>query len=301
MLFFLVLNDLQMAAPTAAPVAKTEQTIKSEDLSALIEIMKQTIMKLGNQGNQSKPSAPHDLHCHFCRGNHFKNNCDILKEYIYDRKCMLHNDGHIALPGGCFIPGSITAKWFKEHLDKWYCQNPQSSSTTNSLLLGILLEPAAATFQLSSEECIQFLKKELFALRTCQQDRGTCIRAQKACNQELVAEAPAASNTSAPVPTAMPRQSEAITSEGNTNHTLQPLIHPFAHVKDASYSLPTTDNVAAKLKPPLPKRPEGSYKTTTPICDLKVTSEVYACTMDSQITLTQCKLLLLSPEVRDQV
>ena len=290
-----------MAAPTAVPVAKTEPTIKSEDLSVLIEIMKQTIVKLGNQGNQSKPLAPHDLCCHFCGGNLFKNNCDILKEYIHNRKYMLHNDGHIALPGGCFIPGSITGKWFKECLDKWYRQNPPSSSTTNSLLLGVLPEPAAATFQLSLDEHIQSLEKELFALHAHQQERGTCTRAQKAHNQELVVEAPAASDASVPVPTVMPRQSEAIISKGNANHTSQPLIHPFAHAKDASYSPPTTGNVAAKPKPPLPKRPEGSYKTTTPIYDLKVASEVYAHTMDSQITLTQRELLSLLPEVQNQV
>ena len=62
-----------------------------------------------------------------------------------------------------------------------------------------------------------------------------------------------------------------------------------------------TDNVAAKLKPPLPKKPKGSYKTTALIYDPKVASEVYMCTMDSQITLTQHELLLLSPEVRNQV
>ena len=159
-----------MAAPTTVPVAKTEPTIKSEDLSALIEIMKQTIVKLGNQGNQSKPLAPCDLHCHFCGGNHFKNSCDILKEYIHDGKCMLHDNSHIALPGGRFIPGSIASKWFKECLDEWYHQNPQPSSTTNLLLLGVLPEPAAATFQLSLKEHIQSLEKELFALCACQQD-----------------------------------------------------------------------------------------------------------------------------------
>ena len=290
-----------MAAPTAVQVAKTELTIKSEDLSALIEIMKQMIVKLGNQGNQSKPSTPHDLHCHFCGGNHFKNSCNILKEYIRDGKCMLHNDGRIALPGGRFIPGSITGKWFKERLDEWYRQNPQPSSTTNSLLLGILLEPAAATFQLSSEECIQSLEKELFALRARQQDKGTRTRAQKAREQEQVTEAPAASDTPASAPTTVPRRSEAIAAEGNANHTSQPPVHPFARAKDASYSPPTTDNVAAKPKPPLPKKPEGSYKTTALIYDPKVASEVYACTMDSQITLTQHKLLSLSPEVRNQV
>ena len=208
-----------MAAPTAVPVAKTEPTIKSEDLSALIEIMKQTIAKLSNQGNQSKSSAPRDLRCHFCGGNHFKNSCDILKEYIRDGKCMLRDDGRIALPGGRFIPGSIAGKWFKERLDEWYRQNPQPSSTTNSLLLGVLPEPAAATFQLSSEECIQSLEKELFALRTRQQDKGTRTRVQKARDQEQVAEAPAASDASASAPITVPRQPEAITSEGNANHT----------------------------------------------------------------------------------
>ena len=78
-------------------------------------------------------------------------------------------------------------------------------------------------------------------------------------------------------------------------------IHPFAHAKDVSYNPPTTSNIAAKLKPPLPKRPEGSYKITTPIYDLKVASEVYAHTMDSQITLTQRELLSLLPEVWNQV
>ena len=263
--------------------------------------MKQTIAKLGNQGNQSKPLAPRDLRCHFCGGNHFKNSCDILKEYIRDEKCMLRNDGRIALPGGRFIPGSIAGKWFKERLDEWYRQNPQPSSTTNSLLLGVLPEPAAATFQLSLEERIQSLEKELFTLRTRQQDKGTRTRAQKARDQEQVAEAPAASDASASAPITVSRQPEAITSEGNANHTSQPLVHPFAHAKDASYSPPTTDNVAAKPKPPLPKKPEGSYKTTAPIYDLKVASEVYAHTMDSQITLTQRELLSLSPEVQNQV
>ena len=214
---------------------------------------------------------------------------------------MLCDNGRIALPGGRFIPGSIAGKWFKECLNEWYCQNPQPSSTTNSLLLGVLPEPAAATFQLSSEEHIQSLKKELFALRARQQDKGTHTRAQKAREQEQVTEAPAASDAPASMPTTIPRQSEAITAEGNTNHISQPPVHPFARAKDASYSPPTTDNIATKPKPPLPKKSEGSYKTTAPIYDPKVTSDVYACTMDSQITLTQHELLSLSPEVRNQV
>ena len=155
-------------------------------------------------------------------------------------------------------------------------------------------------FQLSLEEHIQLPKKELFVLHAHQQEWGTCTWVQKAHNQEPVAEAPVASNSSAPAPTTVPRQPEAIATKGNTNHTLQPPIHPFTWEKDATYSLPTTDNVAAKPKPP-PKKPDGSYKTTTSKYDPKVASDVYVCMMDSQITLTHRKLLLLLPEVWNQV
>ena len=179
--------------------------------------------------------------------------------------------------------------------------NPQPSSTTNSLLLGVLPEPAVATFQLSLEERIQSLEKELFALRTHQQDKSAHTRAQKTRKQGQTTETPAASDAPASAPTTVPRRSEAIAAEGNANHTSQPPVHPFARAKDASYSPPITDNVAAKPKPLLPKKPKGSYKTTAPIYDPKVTSEVYARTMDSQITLTQRELLSLSPEVRNQV
>ena len=47
--FSLALDVPRMATPTAVPVAKTEPTIKSEDLSVLIEIMKQAIAKLGDK------------------------------------------------------------------------------------------------------------------------------------------------------------------------------------------------------------------------------------------------------------
>ena len=96
-----------------APKANNKPTMKSEELSALIDITKQAIAKLGNQGapvSKPKPPAPHDYKCHFCGGVHFKSECNGLKEYICDGKCMLHNDGHVALPGGHFIPGPSLAK-----------------------------------------------------------------------------------------------------------------------------------------------------------------------------------------------
>ena len=122
-------------------------------------MMKQAISKLGTPSAlapQAKPpaSALHDHRCHFCGGDHWKSSCEVLKEYICDRKCILCDDGHIVLPGGCFIPGSIAGKTFRERLNKWYRQNPVSTSTANALLLDVSPNPTVSVLQLSSEEHI---------------------------------------------------------------------------------------------------------------------------------------------------
>ena len=118
--FVLALEDPRATIPAVATVARPEPAVKSEELSALIDIMKQAVTKMGSQSSQSKPQTSRDLRCHFCSGNHFKNSCDLLKEYIHDGKCVLRNDSHIALPGGCFIPGAIAGQWFKDRLDEWH-------------------------------------------------------------------------------------------------------------------------------------------------------------------------------------
>ena len=159
----------------SAAVAKVEPAIKMEDFTALLDIMKQEVSKMSNQGNQSKPSPPCDLHCHFCSGGHFKNRCNILKEYICDGKCTICDDGHIALPG------LITGKMFKDCLDEWLWQNPDPMPIpmTSSLLLNVFLDPVIASFQLMSDKHIHSLEKEPFTLHSCQ-EKGVCMQAQKA-------------------------------------------------------------------------------------------------------------------------
>ena len=167
MSFSLALDDPHTSATIMAPQANDKPAMKSEELSALIDMMKQAITKIRNQGAQAakpKPSGPHDYKCHFCGGDHFKSECDGLKEYIHDEKCILCDNGHVALPGGCFIPGAITGKTFKEYINEWHHQNPSSTAMTNSLLFGVLPEPTVSMFQLSADEHIKSLEKELFIL-----------------------------------------------------------------------------------------------------------------------------------------
>ena len=102
-------------------------------------------------------------------------------------------------------------------------------------------------------------------------------------------------------PLSAPQQSELPNTEETTNNVNQLLTHPFAKAKDATYSPPTSDNVTAKPKPPPVKKPGVTYRTSAPIYDLQVASDIYSRTMNLQITLTQRELSSLSPEVRSQV
>ena len=297
-----------------APVAKTEPT----ELTTLINMMKQAISKLGMPSApapQAKPpaSAPRDHHCHFCGGDHWKSSCEVLKEYVHDGKCILHNNGQIVLPGGRFIPGSVTRKTFRERLDEWYQQNLVSTSTANVLLLDVSPKPTVGILQLSSEEHILSLEKELFALHVRELAPRVWTQTQKARDANLPTDAPTPAKRPTPPPAPAPvapiplpvpaaRLSPpppAVPEEVNDDD--EPPVHPFARAKDAAYAPPTTNNVAAKPKPAPPKKPDVLLRTAAPVYDHQVASTIYVRTMDSQITITQRELLSLSPEVRNQV
>ena len=130
---------------------------------------------------------------------------------------------------------------------------------------------------------IHSLEKELFALQS-RQEKGVCTQAQKAHEPETGKEVPSEREVSEPQPA--PQQSEVPIIEEITNDINQPLTHPFAKAKDVTYSPLTSENVTAKPKPLPVKKPEVTYRTSAPIYDLQVASDIYSRTMNSQITLT---------------
>ena len=52
-------------------------------------------------------------------------------------------------------------------------------------------------------------------------------------------------------------------------------IHPYAGAKDMAYILPTTDNIATKLKPSPPKKANVPLKTFAPVYDPLISPDVY--------------------------
>ena len=139
--------------------------------------------------------------------------------------------------------------------------------------MDVFPDPVTTSFQLTADDRIHSLEKELFALRS-RQEKGIRMQAQKACEPETAKEVPSEREVSEP-PTA-PQQSEVPIVEEITNDVNQPPTHPFAKAKDATYSPPTSDNVAPKPKPPPVKKPEVTYRTSAPIYDLQVASDIYS-------------------------
>ena len=98
-----------------------------------------------------------------------------------------------------------------------------------------------------------------------------------------------------PVPVLAPTPQK---EPGNVRET--EVMHPFTNVPDATYVPPVNRNYAAP-KPQPPKKADPAYKTSVPIYDRKVTTDIYDRAMDAQVMLTQHELLSLSPEVCVQV
>lgn len=87
-----------------------------------------------------------------------------------------------------------------------------------------------------------------------------------------------------------------------TEETSQdPPVHPFASAQDATYAPPHDRNMASVPKPPPAKKPEPAYKTTAPVYDEKIASNVFNRVLDLPITISQKELYSLSPEVRSQI
>ena len=73
--------------------------------------------------------------------------------------------------------------------------------------------------------------------------------------------------------------------------------HPFQNAKDAAYLLPNSRNVEITAKVTPAKATTLAYKTLPLIHDPSITHNVFKRAMEAQVTITQCELLLLSPEV----
>jgi hypothetical protein len=86
----------------------------------------------------------------------------------------------------------------------------------------------------------------------------------------------------------------------STSQPTQQAEHPYRRVQDTTYQPPAACNFGAPMKQPI-KNPETVPKVLPPIHDPFVAANIYKCSIDVPIMVTQHELLFLSPEVCSQV
>ena len=95
-------------------------------------------------------------------------------------------------------------------------------------------------------------------------------------NHHLKCQLPERPKERSSTPPQVSQQSVPTMMNKVSNDPAQPPVHPFTGVKDTAYSLPTTDNITAKLKLSLPKMADAPLKTFAPVYDPQIASDIYA-------------------------
>ncbi|KAF7297477.1 hypothetical protein MIND_00981500 [Mycena indigotica] len=314
------LSTSALRSPSAESPSSTTAIVKQEPgVAAILDSINGLIKVLTTQQQlaAAPPPRPNPVPrsspglCNMCgEGGHYIGTCPTVEEYTKQGKCKRDVNGRVTLPSGAFVPSRILGANLRDRIDEYHRQNP-GQLAAGQLMLDLAprtapavapAQPVAPAFALSEADRIESLERELFALKTRAQARAAIaagepverpeqpIRAQSVPSQPPVP--PPAENQ--PVPRILTRPAVA------------PVIaqpeHPFAKARDAAYAPPRDRNVGARA-PVLPaaKKPEVAYRTTAPVYDDKIASQVFGRSMDAPITLTQRELLSLSPEVRAQV
>ena len=233
------------------------------------------------------------------------------------RKCKKNQDGKVVLPSGAYIPRNITGKCLCDHVNKSHRKNPNQLGaatlihTINKHILKEQKSTNSSVYQLTVTNCIVVLEAELHNLWGRRQNfplYPNCTHAKKARNINVEIEDDKEAVTAA---RAWPSRVEEVIDKEKivqsqtrsfkndlpTSMTTQPSKtpkHPFRHAKDAAYTPLTSKNVGTQDKQ------EPAYITLPLIHDPLIAETVYKQLIETQITITERKLLSLFPEVRSQ-
>ncbi|KAJ7360673.1 hypothetical protein DFH08DRAFT_1030769 [Mycena albidolilacea] len=316
-------SPVSTAASQMSSSSQSQSEIKQEPISALLESMnglikvltaQQQIQQSRPSGSQSSNSFPprSDQNCSYCsETGHFIAKCLHVDEDMNAGKCKRDSDGRVTLPSGAFVPRRIEGRNLRARIEEWHRQNPGQLAAAQLMLelathhlseppsTASTVPPTANTFQLSEEERIRSLEREIYALRTRAQARRAIAAGEPVETPEQPVRAtspPAAAPNPAPAPPGTLRPPHVPSAP-----SIPAPEHPFAKARDAAYAPPRDRNVGALPKPVQPKKPDAAYRTNAPVYDEKIANAVFDRSMDTPVTLTQRELLSLSPEVRAQV
>jgi hypothetical protein len=348
--------------PAGSVVASTSnKEMKVEDIAAMIERITESFVKaLAAQGQRGSPPGDRPLRpnptpgCNYCGSlEHFIRECLVVVEDIKLGKCKRNVEGKVTLPSGAFVPREILGRYLKERIEEWHRRNPgqlaasqmlyhvmsngiaevsavsevnvdtvPTSIATRQSHPDLFISQIEPDIQLSTNDRIASLERELFQLRGRKVEPQVQTRAQRAVDKGKRRERSCSPDREPTVEIEEPvrptkkralqpevvipitgpsKQKPTPVPDRPSSPQPEPPLHPYAEARDATYAVPKARNFGALPKPAVPKKPEPAYRTLPPIYDGKIASDVYDRAMAASVTLTQRELLSLSPEVRSQV
>ena len=167
---------------TPQHTSTTSDAVKKEDLVVMFESIIKAIQQKPSDGDNTRILSPRTMNtgeCSFCRLLHYIRECATVEEYIKAGKCKRNDEGKVVLPSRWFVQCDMPGRWLKDRIDEWHRHNP--GHITTQMIYDLLLndEPKTSltysvhslnepltTMQLSTQDHIESLEKELFQLRT---------------------------------------------------------------------------------------------------------------------------------------
>ncbi|CDO72022.1 hypothetical protein BN946_scf184943.g57 [Trametes cinnabarina] len=268
---------------------------------------------------EAHPANNNNNFCHYCGNIHCcLRTCPFVEEDTRAGRCHRNMDGRVILPNGSYVLRSLPnfdGVTMRNRIFEWNRQNTntmappdqqnvpaagQPGNQAAQLFFAVAPEmpPAVANFHLTTDERINQLERELFALRAGRQcfdgiEVPQCWRSFSRNGPLTNGEhdLPPHIAQHPPTPRRGPEQSESAAYPE----------HPFAKARDATYAPPKARNFRAAPAKTKESDRDPAYRTQAPVHNPKVAEGIFACSMKAPvISLSPEELLSIAPEVREK-
>ncbi|KAI9057626.1 hypothetical protein FKP32DRAFT_1583453 [Trametes sanguinea] len=261
--------------------------------------------------------------CHYCGNPGCQlRNCPFVEEDIRAGRCVRNQDGRVVLPNGNFVPRQIPGFdgiTMRDRVYEWHRRNPNSLAppTANQMVLSITTEEpryaTASSYTLSTEDRIEQLERELFALQQARRTRFDGVHVPPCRPQpppepsahpvedttiRVSREHPSEQRREAPREVPRPPTPGA-SAPAQPQKPTEPVEHPFAKARDATYAPPRQRNFGQPMPRPKSGDREPAYRTRAPIQQEDVIQGIFQRTMASPyLTVSLEEILSISPDMR---
>jgi hypothetical protein len=216
-------SNLLKATSSTSTSTSTKEVKTEDLAAILERLTDSFVKALTAQGNVVHTHTPNDRPprstnpssgCNYCGSlEHFIRDCLAVTEDIKQGKCKRNTEGKVTLPSGAFVPREITGRYLKDRIEEWHRRNPGqlaaaqmlynvmsngitdastpqhnvdntlTSIATRQTHPDLFVTQVGSKIQLSANDRIASLERELFQLRGRKVEPQVQTRAQRAAEK----------------------------------------------------------------------------------------------------------------------